>query len=233
MLGQICFQQELFVDSQNYFEKAYSLNKNDSWLINSLSQVYQKNSHNEKAVEFAWLAILSSPFDNDQHINFGYILYEIYQEKNEKMAIEYANKWLANFSNNPIAKHMGNAILNNKNIDKANDVYVKKIFDVFAEEFEEVLSSLEYQVPQKISNMLKDIYGDAGFKKMKILDAGCGTGLCGKFLKKYSSIFSLYGVDLSSQMLKKAKEKKCYNKLFESDLIEFLKNKNNSFDLIV
>lgn len=65
----------------------------------------------------------------------------------------------------------------------------------------------------------------------KILDAGCGNGVLGKFLKDYASIME--GVDLSAEMLDLAREKNIYDYLYEDDLDSFLPQKKEAYDLII
>ena len=53
-----------------------------------------------------------------------------------------------------------------------------------------------------------------------ILDAGCGTGLCGPLVKPHAA--RLTGVDLSVGMLQKAEGKGCYDQLYRIELGAFL-----------
>lgn len=68
---------------------------------------------------------------------------------------------------------------------------------------------------------------------MRILDAGCGTGLCGVFLKKYASFRGLEGVDLSAGMLREAAAKKVYNKLICREITDWLNNVKARYGLVV
>ena len=68
---------------------------------------------------------------------------------------------------------------------------------------------------------------------MRILDAGCGTGLCGVFLKKYASFRGLEGVDLSAGMLQEAAAKKVYNKLICREITDWLNNVKARYGLVV
>jgi predicted TPR repeat methyltransferase len=64
-----------------------------------------------------------------------------------------------------------------------------------------------------------------------VLDAGCGTGLCGPLIAPYAR--RLTGVDLSDGMLVHAKEKNVYDELTKSELTEYLRVNRDAFDLIV
>jgi SAM-dependent methyltransferase len=68
-------------------------------------------------------------------------------------------------------------------------------------------------------------------KDLDVLDAGCGTGLCGPLVATYAR--RLTGVDLSSGMLAQAKAKWVYDALVKGELTEYLRNNVQSFDLIV
>ena len=63
-----------------------------------------------------------------------------------------------------------------------------------------------------------------------ILDAGCGTGLCGVLLKPLAR--SLTGVDLSASMLKKAKQRGIYDRLVEDEITRFLSEHVAAFDVV-
>jgi predicted TPR repeat methyltransferase len=68
-------------------------------------------------------------------------------------------------------------------------------------------------------------------KDLDVLDAGCGTGLCGPLIAPYAR--RLTGVDLSTGMLERAKEKQVYDDLMQAELTEYLRNHGDAFDLIV
>ena len=68
-------------------------------------------------------------------------------------------------------------------------------------------------------------------KSLDVLDAGCGTGLCGPLVAPYAR--RLTGVDLSAGMLAQAKEKNVYDALMKGELTEYLRDSREAFDLIV
>ena len=227
-LGNSALELEKYEEAKEALLQVLDSQPNDFWSCNSLSQIYQKTNDNLHAMEYAWQAVEISGGEKEQHINFGYLLYEI----GDKKAQEYAQKWLKKYGQNQIVNHMAHAILNHQNLERAEAGFVQEIFDSFADDFEEVLHDLNYSVPNLIENEMEKIYAHAT-SNIKILDAGCGTGLCGGFLKKYACENGLIGVDISSQMLAKAKAKNCYNQLIQKDLESYLKQSEDIFDLIV
>ena len=99
----------------------------------------------------------------------------------------------------------------------------------FAESFDEKLGRLSYHAPQLVAAVLQDS-GLPATKALDVLDAGCGTGLCGPLVAPYAR--SLEGVDLSAKMLEKAKGRG-YDRLVKSELVAFLMETPARYDLIV
>jgi predicted TPR repeat methyltransferase len=66
---------------------------------------------------------------------------------------------------------------------------------------------------------------------LDVLDAGCGTGLCGAELRPYAR--RLTGVDLSGGMLEQARGKGGYDALVEAELTDFLQRSPEAYDLVV
>jgi len=64
----------------------------------------------------------------------------------------------------------------------------------------------------------------------RAVDLGCGTGLAGPGLRVGRS--RLVGVDLSPRMLAKAEERGCYDDLIEADMMTFLEQTSERFDLV-
>jgi predicted TPR repeat methyltransferase len=67
-------------------------------------------------------------------------------------------------------------------------------------------------------------------RKRDILDAGCGTGLVGVLVRDLAN--RLDGVDQSPAMLEKAKEKDIYDDIHLADLLTFMLNNLNCYDVI-
>jgi predicted TPR repeat methyltransferase len=64
-----------------------------------------------------------------------------------------------------------------------------------------------------------------------VLDAGCGTGLCGPLVAPYAR--RLVGVDLSARMLAQAGARDVYDELVKRELTGYLRDSPGAFDVIV
>lgn len=107
--------------------------------------------------------------------------------------------------------------------------YVTSLFDQYAEHFDEHLTGvLAYKTPAFVDAAIRRHIGAIG---VDTIDLGCGTGLCGPYLRPYSR--SLVGVDLSEKMLEKARERKLYDGLECAELVAFLSGQVECCDLIV
>lgn len=213
--------------------RALEYRQNNSWIYASLSRLYQKSENWEQALRMGWNAVLyAGDALEDQHINFGYLLYECVDEKGPDLVQDYAKKWLDRFPDNKLVNYMAKAIINNSYIDKADSEYVEKIFNQFASDFEETLAGLEYQVPEYIAEAIKDFYKKPLGKPSHWLDMGCGTGLCGIYAKPYVGWCRLDGLDISPKMLEKARQKGIYDRLFCDEILHFLTEKQRKYHLI-
>jgi predicted TPR repeat methyltransferase len=67
--------------------------------------------------------------------------------------------------------------------------------------------------------------------RFDILDAGCGTGLCGEHFKPFAR--RLVGVDLSVEMLGKAAARKLYDDLILGELTAFVGAVPAAWDVII
>ncbi len=102
-------------------------------------------------------------------------------------------------------------------IDAPPSAFVEMLFDQYADRFDKALvERLAYRVPDLIAEAL----AAAGARRFAhVLDLGCGTGLMGERLRQAASF--LDGVDISAGMLKKARAKRVYDRLFRQDLQTF------------
>jgi predicted TPR repeat methyltransferase len=71
----------------------------------------------------------------------------------------------------------------------------------------------------------------AASKSLDVLDAGCGTGLCGALVAPYAR--RLVGVDLSERMLDQARARNVYDELLRHELTAYLRGFTGAFYVIV
>lgn len=103
------------------------------------------------------------------------------------------------------------------------------VFDGFAKDYDKTLEKLGNRGPDAIGRLLRAI--DLPRKKsLCVLDAGCGTGLCGPLLRPYAR--KLHGMDLSNTMLAEARKKRLYHALSRCDLGSIGTYPTGPFDLI-
>ena len=125
------------------------------------------------------------------------------------------------------ARHMV-AALTGAPVTTSPEVYVKDVFDNYAEYFERSLvSELEYRVPNSIRAIL-DILLSGRKKFVHGLDLGCGTGLGGQAFADIIETFD--GLDLSAKMLAVAAQKGIYRKLHLGSIVSFPKELQDTFD---
>ena len=86
-----------------------------------------------------------------------------------------------------------------------------------------------YQGHALIADVLKVQLEDR--KNLRILDAGCGTGMLGRFLRPYAS--ALIGVDLAPTMLAVARHEGLYDRLVEDELDHYLCKALERYDVVV
>jgi len=120
--------------------------------------------------------------------------------------------------------------------DRLKWIYSSKNTEELAERYDEWAESYDkeleedygWQIPRLMAEELSGLTPTSG----RILDAGAGTGLVGQFLGSlgYSNLVAM---DLSSEMLNKAREKDVYQEFHQMDMGETLDFPDDSFDAVV
>jgi predicted TPR repeat methyltransferase len=145
-------------------------------------------------------------------------------------AVNIFDEWLDEEPDDPIALHMRAACTGRDVPPRASNGFVERTFDSFASGFESKLEQLSYRAPALVAAMLANS-GVEPSNELDVLDAGCGTGLCGPWLGPYAR--RLVGVDLSEGMLALAREKHVYDTLTKGELTDHLRDHPAAFDVIV
>ena len=106
--------------------------------------------------------------------------------------------------------------------------YVEGLFDDYAADFQShAAEKLEYRGYEVL---LKPFLGN-GRRYERVLDLGCGTGLCGALIAAQAHIVD--GVDVSIAMLEEARKHRVYRELVHADLGEFLAASTSQWDLLL
>lgn len=216
-------------DAEALYHRILDIDPEHQGALHSVGIVRYDQDDYAPAIRFFLKALDVDPTDQYVHSNLGKALYGLHHAGSRKDAVEVARQWAADFPDNPIAAHMVAAVTGKDTPDRANSAYVRKTFDEFADSFETKLEELDYRAPGLIVEAMGRYFSKA--KRLHILDAGCGTGLCAPLLKPMAK--RLDGVDLSAEMLSIAKMKKLYDRLDEGDLSAVLAKRKKTYDGVV
>jgi len=149
--------------------------------------------------------------------------------ENERAAA-LLREWLASDPDNPVAQHMLASAEGAHAPARASDGYVQQVFDGFASSFDAKLEALNYRAPELVTAALGALAGTPA-AALAIVDAGCGTGLCGPGLRPFAN--QLAGCDLSAGMLRRAKTREVYDVLHQAELTHYLATQPEAFDAVV
>ncbi len=107
--------------------------------------------------------------------------------------------------------------------------YVQGLFDQYADDFEQhLVEQLGYQGHRVLIELLPS---NAQSRFERVLDLGCGTGLCSSHLRSRTDC--LVGVDLSPVMIEKSRALGLYDSLACADVHDFLSEDKRLWDLVV
>lgn len=196
----------------------------EAWF--NLGILFRRKRKPEEALRSFRAVLDSNPRFSGAYESLGLLLYRM--GRNDHAADVY-RKWLEVEPDHPVARHMYAATSGQSVPARADNRYVAKVFDGFASSFDESLKNLDYAAPQLLSAALAERI-DFGHGNLDVLDAGCGTGLCGLLLR--SSAKTLVGVDLSAGMLAKARARKVYDELVEAELCALMRSRPAAFDVV-
>ena len=129
-----------------------------------------------------------------------------------------------------MARNMVDRLANGAPTDLPED-YVRNTFDNYADWFETHLTgTLKYRAPELLRHAV-DVVGCEIPTPWKILDLGCGTGLCGAQFAPLAS--ELIGSDLAPKMVEKCRNRNVYHELRTENLLDTLASFTCEVDLVV
>lgn len=209
------------VEALEEYHHAVLLNADDPAISNNVALVLKDMQDYKGALDLLFNAFLKTPDSNDIAVNMAETLVLLFQQE-PKEALNIAKLWQKNAPNNVFAAHTLNAFENRQSADDQS--YAEALFDLFAPLYDERMDQIEYQTLNKLVSLKLNLKG-------RVLDLGCGTGLAPEKLKTKENTWT--GVDISKNMLKKAKQKNLYENLIESDILSFLETNTKKYDFIL
>lgn len=198
------------------FSRAVSADPSVATYHNNLGNTLGKLRQPDPAIRHLQEAVRLRPDFQEAWINLGEQCYAAHRDAEAVAAIDRA---LALDPDNGGLRHLRDSIAGVQTA-RAPDDYIRGFFDRFAADFDKrLVEDLEYRTPQRMIEFLAPwVAGREG--KLRIEDLGCGTGLSGIVLKPYAA--RMNGVDLSGQMLGKARERNLYDALHEAEIAAYL-----------
>jgi predicted TPR repeat methyltransferase len=226
-LGNVLFDQSRLPEAAQCYRRALELDPNAPAEHLNLGKVLDVLGQTDEAVAAYRQSLALNPESRTTQFSLARLLHRAGRGAE---AAELFRQWLARKPDDPVILHMLAACTGRGVEPRAPDDYVRSVFDEFAADFELTLYKLQYRAPQLVGEALRQTYGQPR-QSLDIVDAGCGTGLCGAFLRPYAR--RLAGVDLSQGMLAKAHEKGIYDELIAEELTAFLSRNATAYDAVV
>lgn len=228
-LGHVFGYVDRHLDAVRAYQRCTELEPENAAAWNSLGSELDKVGRSDDAVQAYRRSIEIDPNYQSPKDGLGKVLRQLGRLDE---ALQVYQQWLAIAPDNPIAKHYVLVCGSGDSTpDRASAEYVKSTFDGFAESFDSQLSDLDYRVPDLIGDLVQELFAGEQAKSLRVVDLGCGTGLCATHLRGLSA--HLVGVDLSPGMLEKASQRNLYDELIEAELTEYLGDCSENFDLMV
>lgn len=225
-LAYVRWRQGRIDDAVEVLARIIHLNPRDARSFSLMAGFFYSHGRTEEAFEAYAKALEIEPTNSGVNILYGQSLN---LSGRPEQAREVWQRWRDADPENPIPRHLLQAGADETVPERSGDDFIVKIFDGFANSFDKQLEKLEYKAPTFVGEAVSEICGQPE-GKLVILDAGCGTGLCGPLLRPYAQ--RLDGVDLSSKMLEKAKERGGYDELVAAELTAFIESRKDTYDVI-
>jgi predicted TPR repeat methyltransferase len=214
-LALVLHQQGRLDEAIGFAERAAAAEPGSAELATNLGILLQERGRLDDADRAFTRAIAAKPDYAPAQSHAGLLAHERGQTD---AAIDYFHKVLALKPGDEDARYML-AVLTGERLTRAPDGYVGRLFDQYAARFDDHLTgTLGYRAPTDLAALIAEI--DRGRVRGTVLDLGCGTGLSGLPFRAVAR--RLIGIDLSAEMLARARARDLYDELHCAEACTFL-----------
>ncbi len=226
-LGLACKRAGRLEEAMQSYLCAMEIAPEDAEVHYNLALVYKELGCTDEAIASLEIAVALRPEYGAAHGNLGVL----YLDQDRVPEAKACYRTLIELGHNTASARHILAALTGETTVVAPSSYIADLFDSFSGHFEErLLVDLEYRTPWELKSLLlADPDGPKHFTRL--LDLGCGTGLVGQIFQEISDC--RVGVDLSAKMVEEAAAKKVYAHLAVGEIVAFLEQNHERFDLIV
>lgn len=226
-LGVILMALDRPEEAESAYHEAVKLSPETTEHHFNLGNAYRRTGKYDQAIE-AYTTVVSFKPD---HLGAWQGLARCYlQSDRREEAVQVFDNLIKLNPGNPVLAYLRAACLGTDIPERAPDNYLQQLFDESATQFDNHLELLEYRAPGLLCAALADILKTPDASR-NILDAGCGTGLCGPLLRPYAQ--NMEGVDISRGMLSLASARQIYDRLHKCELTQFMLSCRQQYDVVV
>lgn len=226
-LGKLLHQQGNVDEGLRLLEKALEIEPDYPLALNNLGVIYSEKGDLSGAEQCLQKSVALDPVN----VQALYNLAGVYNGLNNvEKARNILQKLIDLDSSHKAANHMLSA-LSGETTPTAPREYVEETFDKYAHRFDaHIQQQLKYTVPKVLADIVVQ-HLKKHLPFAKAVDLGCGTGLSAAPFTDLAT--SITGVDISSKMLEKAKEKKIYDDTQHQEILPFLQQTKEKYDLFI
>lgn len=170
--GNFLYHQNRKLEALEEYHRAIVIDPEKAETSNSLGLISRDVGEYEEALGLFFNAFIKNQEQSEYALNIAETL-SLLNQQNPKLAKKIAKNWLKIAPNNIFAQHSF-ASIEGKNINSQK--YSEELFNLFAQNYEDVMQKIEYSLPEFIKQNIGLVSGT-------IIDLGCGTGLVGQAIK--------------------------------------------------
>ncbi len=231
LLAIISYGRGDFNLAAEFYEKIIANGYVSAEVYSNLAASLLREGRNDEAIPALNMALSIDPNFSNAHSNLGQ-LYLVTGKIDDAITC-YEAVLKLDPGNIKVAYTL--RVLKDKRTGSPPDEFIALINNDNAERFERSMEMMNSRIPQIVRAaadevIMNDVSG-IEFPVSNALDLGCGTGRSGVEFRNICNM--LDGVDLSSGMMKKAREKEVYDELFLDSFIHLMAQKKDAYDLVL
>jgi len=227
-IADILSLQKKYTEASEYYDQAIKFNAEFAPAYVGLGKIFLSLNKPEEAITHFKRAIELNPNNIEALIYSGDALRKL--NMLEASAAAFSDAIKIDPENAQAKFHLASVTEDAAPVRPEYD-YIRRLFDDFADTFDEDLKKVEYNVPHQLAELAKNYIDESDYATLDIIDIGCGTGLCGVEFKPFSH--KLKGIDISPRMIQVTSKRGIYDEVEESEILAALVKHQNDTDIVI